>query len=107
MELKPCIDTVKRLKGTYDMDSEAFYHALDEVIKAVEEINTRNQWIPVSNPPEDKDKDRFGRLLVAIKVGSKRTDIITSVFSEGNFEQVINGEPTHWQPLPSPPGSES
>lgn len=36
MELDVAILTVKQLKGTYDMDTEAFYLALDEVIEAAE-----------------------------------------------------------------------
>ena len=97
MDINKDLEYVKRIKGTYDMDSFEFYDALDRVLEFAETINTRNQWVSVDS---DFDRDDYEDIVYGAyrlhKHGGKWiTDQDPSVFKELKLYYHI---------LPTPPG---
>ena len=59
------------------------------------------KWIPINERlPEDNERDKYGRVLVATDLES----VLTCVFDAGRFDIFPkHRKVTHWMPLPEPP----
>ena len=65
-------------------------------------------WRPIHTAPEDGSTVLIfvdGHVLVAAYIDGRWSPLVAGQPVHGAPADVLTGKPTHWRPLPPPPGS--
>lgn len=66
---------------------------------ALRHLSAQNEWQPIETAPHDKEI-----FAGYFKDGKFKADL--TYWNNGHWWQMTQNIPTHWRPLPAPPGDE-